>query len=271
MWNRILIIIFSILLCSSDAFSFGMFAGFDSSSDGVECTVDLLNASTLGITGSETWSITGTPMAFSSSASKPLLPGTVGDGSTWAANAGSLGVKYLTSTYVSYLKLDLSSRTSGSTSIGVWYYTDIPNTDQSLMDIFTVFGAGGADFANAKFLIAPSGLTRSFQLETGPGGGTSRIDVSSGQWYWITIQFNNDANHVLNVYNASMELVGSINEASRETVSAAYTVIGQSANSGAPTTGYYILFDSMKIDFDGYFPLLPIGALTTGSFTGSMQ
>lgn len=241
------------------------FVDFQGPANGTTCTTANLNACIRGgVTSGVGWLTqgTGAAMKFATAANKPLTNsvGPLFDGTTIAAGAGTLGVQYLTASDNSYLRWDLNGENgaidSDDFSAGIWIFCDLPNTDLSNMDVFTVFAPSGLNFCNVKWLIAPVGTTRCFQLEVGGGGGNSHIEVATSTWYWLSLRYRKTGNHELRVYNAASALVGTIQEVSNGVGRASYVALGQSS-SNTPTTGFVINFDSLKVSFDGTYPLLP--------------
>jgi hypothetical protein len=247
---------------SPTAFSTLSITDFEGSSNGTSVTEALLHAAEKGW-GIGRWGFTGTAMKFATAASQPLLTSIsrLNNGTSFASGAGSLGVQYLTSTGTSYIKQDLyptnGAATSTAFSAGVWFYSDIPGSDASNLDVFTLYAAGGANFANAKFLQNGGGNSRTFQLEVAGGGGTSSVNVSPSTWYWLNLQYNKTGQHHLKIYAADgTTVIGTIDETSNGVGTVQYVAIGHAA-AGVPTTGYLINFDSLKVDPAGTYPLLP--------------
>lgn len=239
------------------------FVDFEGGTDGANCSSATLNASIRGgVTAGTGWLTqgTGAVMKFASAASRPPI-GSVGpllDGSTIAAGAGSMGVQYLTATSNSYLRWDLNGNNgqidSDDFTCCIWFKTNLPNNDESNMDIFTVYAPSGGNFANCKFLGAPSGLTRIFQLEVGGGGGNSHVEIPTATDILIALRYRRVGQHELRAYNTSGTLLGTIQETSNGVGRASYIAIGQ-ASSNVPTSGFFCNFDSLRVDFDGTWPL----------------
>jgi hypothetical protein len=194
-------------------------------------------------------------MKFQTAASHGLRNPTgrlCGDGQSYGAGAGSLGLQYLTSTRNSWVTYNLGPLMTDAVTAGVWFYSNIPNSDLSNLDVFTIFGKNGADFANAKYLGGGTvqNPQRIFQLEVGSGGGNANINVQANTWYWLSLRYSKSGSHSLSVYDTAGALVGSITEVAAGTTKPDYVVIGQS-NSDTPTSGYVVNFDSMVIDLTG--------------------
>lgn len=250
------------------------FADFEGPADGTTCSAANLLATTRGGSAG-VWTVdgSGADMKFASAASKGLVyPALLGDGTIIQPNVGALGVQYLTDSVVSYLVWHLAGVgnpvAADDTSAGCWFFSDLANTDESNLDVFTIYSLGAVNFCNAKFLGAPSGLTRCFQLEVGGGGGNSSVNVTASTWYWLSLIYRKTGNHELKIYRLNgsiLELVGSIAEVSSGVNRASYIAIGQAA-SNVPTTGKVVNFDSLLVDFDATYPLLP-GTPTSGVVT----
>lgn len=241
------------------------FVDFEGPADGTSCTAANLNACIRGgVTAGTGWSTqgTGAAMKFASAANKPLLTptGPMLDGTSIAAGLGSFGVEYDTDTGTSYLRWDLNGPNgqidSDDLSCGIWIFSDLANNDESNLDVLTIYGPSGSNFANAKFLGAPSGLTRTYQLEVGGGGGNSSVDVPTATWHWHALRYRRVGNHEQSIYNTAGSLVGGISEVSNGAGRPSYIAIGQ-ASSNVPTAGKVVRFDSLKVDFTGRWPLLP--------------
>lgn len=234
------------------------FTDFEGPGDAVTCTASNLNATNRGIlTG--TWSIdgTGTAMKFALAAAMGLLytGGPLADDSIVSPGAGTMGVRYSTDSEKAYITRHVAG--IGNTvpndefTSGIWFRSDLPDNDASNLDVYTVYGLGAVNFANAKYLQSPEG-NRCFQLEVGGGGGTDNIEVLANTWYWLEIRYRNGAGaqHELRIYNTSGELVGTLSETGNNAGKASYISIGQ-ASDNIPTPGYFCDFDSLLFDYDG--------------------
>jgi len=236
---------------------------FEAGSNGADCTAALLKSSAKGWTIGQ-WTVVGpgAAMKFATAANKPFdtAIARLNDGTSLSASAGSKGVTFLTSTVQSYLKFDLfpsgGDVSGNSLSAGIWFWSDLPAADTSSLDAFSLTAPSGTGFANAKNLSSGAG-SRCFQLEVTGGGGNSQVVISPSTWYWLSLQYNRSASHVLKIYNAAGGLVGTITEAQTGTGMPEYLTLGQTQGSSTPTTGYAASFDSLKLDPAGSYPLLP--------------
>lgn len=247
------------------------FVDFEGPADGTTCTAANLLATTRGgLSG--TWSVdgAGADMKFEADATRGLLyhGGPLADDTVILPDAGTLGVQYLTATGTSYIVLHLAgvgnSIAGDNCSAGVWIKTNLLDNDTSNIDLFTIYALSGTNFVNAKQRIAGSGLVRCFELEAGAGGGppSGVVDTPTATWYWVTLLYRKTGNHEIQIWSEAGALVGSITSASNGVAKPSYIAIGQ-ASSNTPTTGYYVNFDSLLIDTDATWPLMP-GA--TGDF-----
>jgi hypothetical protein len=238
-----------------------VFADFEGSSDGTTITDVLLNPGTHGWKAG-IWTVNGpgAAMKFATAASKPLTNAVarLNDGSA-ASTSSTLGVRYLTATNQSFLKLDYRANgaspltNSTSWSCGIWFNSDLLATDTSNFDAFTMYANAG-NFCNLKFL--GSGTSRIFQNESPGTSGSSSINYTTGTWVWVTIQMNKTGNNIIKVYDASGTLLGTLTETGGGSGNFGYVLIGNN-NGNTPTTGFHVDFDSLKVDPAGTFPLLP--------------
>lgn len=250
---------------SPTAFKTQLFCDFLAGVNGADCTAAALHSSSYGWNiGQWTTGGSGAAMKFQNSAGNGLInaTGRLNDGVSYAAGRGSTrGVEFLTSTVQSYLMLNWypgggSNSPLNRMTAGIWFWSDLPGADGSNLDVFNLNAAGGTGFANCKFL--QNAGSRSFELEIPGGSSGAKVNVSSSTWYWLSLEYNRTAAHVLRVYAADgTTLIGTLTETQTGTGMPSYLGIGQSS-ANTPTTGFSCRFAALKVDTTGSVsPILP--------------
>lgn len=241
---------FNISSCSDQSF-----IDFEASTSGTTTTEALLRTSTHGWNGG-VWAVggTGTAMKFQSASSYPLLHGTsrlCGDGVTYAAGVGSLGVRLVGdgTTNTSYLQYTMGmGPTNTSISVLMSFWSDLIATDASNYDLLTIYGTG-TDFINVKDKTNGTGMSRRFESES-PGDAAGAVDHSSSTQYWLFVKFVQSGNHEIKVFDATGAQVGTTITAVANGELPARIFFGKS-NANTVTNGKNTDFDSLRISLTG--------------------
>lgn len=232
---------------------------FEGGTNGLRLSNSGLSNSTYGASGS--WTLTGSPtgLTFSVTGQKaflnpvPVINTNAQDGSgTLGLSANLLAHPQQSATFTTAL-------TNRTCSAGVWFKSNLPDTNYQTEDIFTLYcyslpGQSGAnDFANWKL-----GGLGSFQVLTSEDlGGADQvlIQISSNTWYWLTMQYTPTAIHYA-VYDTNLVQVGHIDSTSTGLIPEQIN-IGLLNNANA-LGDFNMYWDNIVTDFtSGVFPLLP--------------
>jgi hypothetical protein len=239
------------------------FNDFEGGTSGSAVTAALLGTSHHGWQGGS-WALTGTIDYITTN--MPLRNATgrlYGDGISYAAGAGSLGIEEIGSGSAAVNNATYSWRQngSGSLSAGVWFCSDIANTDTTAVDVLLI-GTDATDYANVTF--AQTGTARYFTLETPAGNSASTIPYATGTgcgaggtgWVFMQIQYKRSpATASLASFNTSGAQVGTTLTATTSGTSNPVKVVLGHLGSQAVTTGKHDFWDSLKIDLNATFPM----------------
>jgi hypothetical protein len=248
---------FSPSACNEQGFN-----DFEGGTSGNTVTPALMRSSQHGWAGGY-WSLAGT-IAYSST-NMPLQNSSgrlCGDGATYASGAGSIGLVETgtgagTANNVSYA---WAQNANTSLTAGVWFCSDLVNTDTSSVDVFLI-GTDASDFANITF--NQSGSSRFFELET-PAGNSTTINYSSGTgcgaggtgWVNLQVQYKRSpAVASFAIFNTSGTQIGTtVTETTSGTNNPTKVFLGH-IGTQTITSGKHNFWDSLKIDLTGAFPL----------------
>ena len=243
---------------------------FENATIGVAPTTTTLAASSHG--SGESWIMSNPDSALT-------VASNAQDGISGAT--GNRGLQYSTANGgVDYVAMFLPS-TQNSVSIGMWYCT----SNQSSSSYAYQEGPHFFGFYNNAF--GPTWRlsdehnsvdnVRSIRLSpTGPDAASlRRIPVSDNTCYWISMKLVKGSTITFNLYDTSLNLLGSVNTAESFNQSVDLVWLGNQQQTSA-SLAYAIEMDDLIIDYsNANFPLLPKSAPpTVGSvptFAGNAQ
>jgi hypothetical protein len=240
---------------------------------GSPLTIASLAASTQGTVGNGStgdnwsWRLVNTSSAFtwSTAAHKPLTtPIRFCSGGNTYVDLGNLGVEYNTSNgsgqYAHFLFPGTWNETlpfaSNSASVGIWFYTSLPQNATINADVLTLFGSGSG-FVNLIIYGTGSNLVVECEVPNTTCLTTKPV-IQSNTWYWLTLQYNYGGTHYGAVYDESMNLVGSFNATDPSNTPPGRLTFGY-LDVWSVTPNAVIRFDKLKFCYIGNctFPVLP--------------
>lgn len=257
-------------------------------------TPEVLKNSTIGDTNKFGWVVASNPyntlytgaVTFATSA-KYALSGPVSfcTGGSQDGSGSTLGLLSVVTTNAFQIPVACYLTNTGPIlSIGSWIKWTIPNTNAvSAHDLFTIYGdtdqeQGGVPFSNFMLIPAPSGLTQSAQHEVTPlcagGAQSSGIALPSTNWYWCALRYQMGTtipNNALQIRDSNLTLVVElVCNVSCTTTQLPRWISYGIQNGGNIDTNQVVMYGSSIIDFDGTWPLLPIGptAIRQGGIRG---
>ncbi len=172
---------------------------------------------------------------------------------TVTGDVGNRGMSVdVSTTTPAYLEYILPSP-QPSLSLGVWYKTGNPgDRETNLVRFITLrnFSYGTMQRLSDE----RSSFTNMRQVRVGPTD--TAIPVDTDTWYWFSLKWVQGGMGVFNVYDTSMNLIGS-NEFTDDTNVPIHTIqVGDSA--GAAQSGEHVYLDDFIVDYTtAAFPLLP--------------
>src|SRR5208282_1511341 len=207
---------------------------------------------------------------FATSASQPLqnLTGRLCDGSN-NADTSTTGMQFSTTNQAGDLEINGTGgilSTGASVSAGVWYYSNLPATDNTAVDDFAIFGNG--DYVN--FHEFGNGANRFGEIECFSGTSTGNLVLVRNTWYWVEIVYNTSGNHTMKFYNNAnppVQVGSTLTCPANGAGQPAYVVVGIQNPDETLPSGYVFNYDSLLISLDGIDPLLPTGPSPTPTFT----
>lgn len=146
---------------------------------------------------------------------------------------------------------DFTGSRSSPVSVGFWY--NVPAIVEGGV-VQGNFDYGVDQAAHIRFYVRYVTDHIELQMRNNAGTYSSGVTVSSGTWYWVTMQAANDDTCYLRVYDTSHNLVGSeVSVTSELALDIGQVNIGYSS---LDISGH-AYFDEVVIDYaDGTFPLL---------------
>jgi hypothetical protein len=245
-------------------FSTQSFVDFESGTNGHAPTSTTLATDTHGWQGIHVH-VTGSNILYDTSASMPLLnsTGRLGDGASYAAGAGSLGVTYTgTGTAINpHLTFGWGVNSSQTVvTAAVKFTSDVLDSDTSNVDCFSIHGA--TDFAAVNCYAA--GGHRYFGLETVSGNGPTHVVASPSTacgsiGCTIVLQYQAGAGTVANthtmwIYDQTGALLGTTSHASSTALDyPQYVNIGPAGNM-VLTSGKHFKWDSLQVSLTSSVP-----------------
>jgi hypothetical protein len=237
--------------------------------NGTPISLAQLASGTFGWQGGQ-WMIGGAAPTFATSASQPLqnLTGRLCDGSN-NADTSTTGMQFSTTNQAGDLEINGTGgilSTGASVSAGVWYYSNLPATDNTAVDDFAIFGNG--DYVN--FHEFGNGANRFGEIECFSGTSTGNLVLVRNTWYWVEIVYNTSGNHTMKFYNNAnppVQVGSTLTCPANGAGPPAYVTIGIQNPDQTLPSGYVFNYDSLLISLDGIDPLLPTGPSPTPTFT----
>lgn len=247
-----------------------MFMDF-AGTDGTPISLTQVASGTYGWQGGQ-WTIGGSGATFATTASQPLpnATGRLCDGSN-VADPSTTGLQFSTAGQQAYLQINsvggiLSAGTS--VSAGVWYYSNLPATDDSAVDDFGISGFDGEDAVALHEY--GTGAERVGEIECGSGTSAGNIVLARNTWYWVDIVYNISGNHTMKFYNNAnppVQIGSTLTCPSKGTVPPGDVGLGIQNPDVTLPSGYVFNYDSLLVSLDGIDPLLPTGPSPTPMFS----
>jgi hypothetical protein len=240
---------------------------------GSPLTIASLTASMQGTVGngstSDNWSWrlvnTSSALTWSTAAHHPLTtPIRFCSGGNNYVDLSNLGVQYNTSSgsgqYAHFLFPGTWEKTlpfaSNTATVGIWFYTSLPQNATVNADVLTLFGSGSG-YVNLILYGAGSNLVVECEVPNTTCTTTKPV-IQSNTWYWLTLQYNYGGTHYGAVYDSSMNLVGSFNATDPSNTPPGRLTFGY-VDTTAVSPNAVMQFDKLKFCYIGNctFPVLP--------------
>jgi hypothetical protein len=235
---------------------------------GPEVTVSNLNVATFGATGH--WYLPASNAVYSSFQKDLVNPVTLCSGGRITGTGSASLRSYLTGSAFYQPPTFYPSNTFSKMSVGVWLKHNVPSTNQTPMDIFTIYGVNNT-YVNAKLIGDGTGSALTIAMES---HGDTDIYSPTGKvppntWFWVTMIFDSTsdsaANMRIKIYDTSLNLVEDLANTDPNPLGVTTGLMVelgmQNGGPGAPwgVNVYGVDYDNLKIDSSAEpaFPLMP--------------
>ena len=242
---------------------------------GSSITAASLVASTVGTSGNGngaqnwTWSLgyTGSTFTWSAAAHRTLTtPMRFCNGGQTYSDTSTTGMQYnIAGGTAEYLEFYFPGQNlqgamvSPSASLGVWFYTTLPQTATVNADILTIWGwSSGNNFGFNNLILVGDGTKLNMRCEFTQIACSTYYPVQSNKWYWLTLRYSQGGTHQIAVYDEALNIVASFSAPAGPDTAPARLFFGYSNSWPGSTPGYFY-FDKLKFCYLGPcgFPVLP--------------